>query len=144
MVTLFCGYEKLLWKSKSHVCNLKHQSLHHLQYSCFYGQIQWQPYKHFLLNLFPYILKSWVKEVYCFRIELYSSIISEVQETFQVFLFLYEEIFTHAKKHKMQTNDFHLDIFICLKSIKKAYKQLSFIKSIKYQTSFVLDTFKKY
>ena len=68
MVALSCGYEKLLWKSKSHVCNLKHQSLHHLQYSCFYGQIQWQPYKHFLLNLFPYILKSWAKEAYRFRI----------------------------------------------------------------------------
>ena len=68
MVPLSWGYVKLLWKSKSHVCNLKHQSLHHLQYSCFYGQIQWQPYKHFLLNLFPYILKSWAKEAYRFRI----------------------------------------------------------------------------
>ena len=25
-----------LWKSKSHVINLKHWSLHHLQYSCYY------------------------------------------------------------------------------------------------------------
>ena len=57
MVALSCGYEKLLWKSKSHVCNLKHQSLHQLQYSCFHGQVQWQPYQHFLLNLFPCILK---------------------------------------------------------------------------------------
>ena len=30
--------------------------------------MQWQPYKHFLLNLFPYILKSWAKEAYRFRI----------------------------------------------------------------------------
>ena len=68
MGVLPCGYQKLLWKSKNHVINLKHWSLHHLQYSCFYGQMQWQPYKHFLLNLFPYILKSWAKEVYRFRI----------------------------------------------------------------------------
>ena len=75
MGVLPCGYQKLLWKSKNHVINLKHWSLHHLQYSCFYGQIQWQPYKHFLLNLFPYILKSWAKEAYrlriSFNLELY-------------------------------------------------------------------------
>ena len=68
MGALSCGYQKLLWKSKSHVINLKHWSLHRLQYSWFYGQMQWQPYKHFLLNLFPYILKSWAKEAYRFRI----------------------------------------------------------------------------
>ena len=45
--------------------------------------------------------------------------------------------FTH-KKHKISNKL----CFIRLKSIKKAYKQLSFIKSIKCQISFVLDTFK--
>ena len=70
MGALSCGHQKLLWKSNSHAINLKHWSLHHLQYSCFYGQMQWQPYKHFLLNLFPYILKSWAKEAYHFRISL--------------------------------------------------------------------------
>ena len=85
MVTLSCGYKKLLWKSKSHVCNLKHQSLHHLQYSCFYGQIQWQPYKHFLLNLFPYILKSWAKEAYRFRISFNLELYQEIT-TPQMFL----------------------------------------------------------
>ena len=68
MGALCCGYQKLLWKSKSHVTDLEHWSLHHLHCSCFYGQMQWQPDKHFLLNLFPYILKSWAKEVYRFRI----------------------------------------------------------------------------
>ena len=68
MGALSCGYQKLLWKSKSHVSNLKHWSLHRLQNSCYYGQIQWQPYKLFLLNFFRHILKSWVKEAYRFRI----------------------------------------------------------------------------
>ena len=68
MGALSCGYKKLLSKSKSHVSNLKHGIFHRLQYSCFYGQMQWQPYKHFLLNLFPYIFKSWAKEAYRFRI----------------------------------------------------------------------------
>ena len=43
---------------------------------------------------------------------------------FQAFLFFYEEIL-HTKKDKMQTSDFHSDIFICLKSIKS--KQVTFI-----------------
>ena len=68
MGSLSCGYQKLLWKYKSHVSNLKHWSLHHFQYSCYYGQMQWQPYKHFLLNLFPYIFKSQAMESYRFRI----------------------------------------------------------------------------
>ena len=75
MGALLCGYQKLLWKSKSHVINLKHWSLHPLQCSCFYRQMQRQPYKHFLLNLLPHILKSWTKEAYrfriCFNLEIY-------------------------------------------------------------------------
>ena len=58
------GCQKLLWKSKSHISNLKHWSLHHPQYTCCYGQMPWYPYKHILLNLFLYILKSWTKEAY--------------------------------------------------------------------------------
>ena len=68
MGALFCGYQRLLWKSKSHVFNLKHWILHHLQYSCYFGQMQQQPCKHFLLSLSSYILKSWAKESYHFRI----------------------------------------------------------------------------
>ena len=48
-----------------------------------------------------------------------SSNINEViKEQFQAFLFFYEEILHTQKKHKMQTSDFHSDIFIRLKSIK--------------------------
>ena len=46
-----------------------------------------------------------------------------IKEQFQAFLFFYEEIL-HTKKHKMQTSDFHSDIFIRLKSIKS--KQVTF------------------
>ena len=51
MGALSCDYQKLLWKSKSHVGNLEH-CLHHLQYSCYCGQMQWQPFKHISSNLF--------------------------------------------------------------------------------------------
>ena len=43
---------------------------------------------------------------------------------FQAFLFFYEEILHTQKKHKMETSDFHSDIFMHLKSIKS--KQVTF------------------
>ena len=43
---------------------------------------------------------------------------------FQAFLLFYEEILHTKKEHKMQTRDFHSDIFIRLKNIKS--KQVTF------------------
>ena len=53
-----------------------------------------------------------------------SNINGVIKEKFQVFLFLYEEILQTQKKHKVQTSDFHSDVFIRLKSIKS--KQVTF------------------
>ena len=72
-----------------------------------------------------------------------SNINGVIKEQFQASLFFYEEILDTKKMHKMQTSDFHSDIFIRVKSIKSKTSDFHSWKSTKRQTSFVLDDFKK-
>ena len=89
MDALSYGYQKLFWKSKSHVINLKHWRVF-ITFNIAVPMVRCsgKPYKHFLLNLFPYILNSWAKEAYCFRIffnlELYQE--KTPPQMFQAFL----------------------------------------------------------
>ena len=47
-----------------------------------------------------------------------------LRSNFKPFYFFYEEILHTHKKHKMQTSDFHSDVFVRLKNIKS--KQVTF------------------